>query len=378
MLTDAAINTYFNEQKETILYCDANPFGLSSILLQNDNKDHLQVISHSSRSLNTTEQRYSQLERECLSIVYAYQRHRVYLFGRTFKIYSDNKALVRLLSRPSSKVPLRTERLILQLQGYDFDIKFVKTQQNISDYISRHPDREQKLIESAEVDKYVNFVTSTAVPRLFTSEDIATAAKQDKVLQILKQTILNNEWKSMDKKQYDVETLKLLKQYQKFKELLTVNIQYDIILKDHRIVLPTIFHRTAVKLAHVGHQGVQKTKALMRSKVFFIGMDKAIEDEINNCIACQSTGRPTPPAKIQPSLLPNEVWDTLNVDFLGPLPNGKYVFAIMDQRSRFPFAAVTASTSAKNLIKVFHVIFGQYGYPRKSLATMGHCLSQRK
>ena len=140
MLTEAAINTYFDEQKETILYCYASPFGLSSILLQNDNKDHLQVILHWSRSLNTTEQRYSQLERECLSIVYAYQRHRVYLFGRTFKIYSDNKALVRLLSRPSSKVPLRIERLILQLQGYDFDIKYVKTEQNISDYISRHPD----------------------------------------------------------------------------------------------------------------------------------------------------------------------------------------------------------------------------------------------
>ena len=86
MLTDVAINTYFDEQKKTILYCDASPFGLSSILLQNGNKDHLQVISYSSRSLNTTEQRYSQLERECLSIVYTWQRHGVYLFGRTFKI----------------------------------------------------------------------------------------------------------------------------------------------------------------------------------------------------------------------------------------------------------------------------------------------------
>ena len=248
MLTDAAINTYFDEKKETILYCDASPFGLSSILLQNDNKDHLQVILYSSRSLNTTEQRYSQLEREWLSIVHVC--HRAFLFGRTFKIYSDNKVLVNLLSRPSSKVPLRIERMILQLQGY------VKTEQNISDYISRHPDREQELIERTEVDKYVNFVTSTAVPKSFTLEDIATATKQDKVLQILKQTILNNEWKSMDKKQYDVETLKLLKQYQKFKELLTVNIQYDIILKDNRIVLLTVFHRTA----HVGHQGVQKQK----------------------------------------------------------------------------------------------------------------------
>ena len=60
-------------------------------------------------------------------------------------------------------------------------------------------------------------------------------------------------------------------------------------------------------------------------------MDKAIEDEIKNCIACQSTGQSTPPAKIQSSLLPNEVWDMLNVDFLGPFPNGKYVFTIMDQ-----------------------------------------------
>ena len=98
-----------------------------------------------------------------------------------------------------------------------------------------------------------------------------------------------------------------IKLYQKFKELLTVNIQYDIIIKDNGIVLPTIFHCITVKLAHVGHQGEQKTKALMRSKVFFIGTDKAIEDEINNCIACQSTGPPTPPVKIQPSTLTDEV-----------------------------------------------------------------------
>ena len=178
MLTDAAINRYFDEQKETILYCDARLFGLSSILLQNDNKDHLQVISYSSRLLNTTEQRYPQLERDCLSIFYACQTQRIYLFGRTFKIYSDNKALVNLVSRPSSKVPLRIERMILHLQGYDFDIRYVKTEQNISDYISRHHDQQQKIIESTKVDKYVNFVTSTVVPKLLTLEDITTTTKQ--------------------------------------------------------------------------------------------------------------------------------------------------------------------------------------------------------
>ena len=123
--------------------------------------------------------------------------------------------------------------LIIKLQGYDFDIEYVKSEQNISDDISWHPDQAQKLIESAVVDTYVNFVTSTAVPIAFTLEDITTATKQD----YTKQTILNNKLKCMDKKQYDTDTLKLLKEYQQFKQLLAVKIQYDIILKDNCIVL---------------------------------------------------------------------------------------------------------------------------------------------
>ena len=64
----------------------------------------------------------------------------------------------------------------------------------------------------------------------------------------------------MDKNHYHVETLKLLKQNQKSKELLTVNIQYDIILKDNHIVLPPLFHRIAGKLADVGHEMCKKRK----------------------------------------------------------------------------------------------------------------------
>ena len=66
-----------------------------------------------------------------------------------------------------------------------------------------------------------------------------------------------------------------------------------------------------------------KSKSFDEKQTIFIGIDKSIEDEINNYLACQSTDRITPPSKIQPSPLPDEVLDTLNVDFLGPLPNGK-------------------------------------------------------
>ena len=62
-------------------------------------------------------------------------------------MYCDNKALVNLLKRPSSKLPLRIERMLLQVQGYEFEIEYVKSESNISDFISRHPIQDKRQIE---------------------------------------------------------------------------------------------------------------------------------------------------------------------------------------------------------------------------------------
>ena len=104
--------------------------------------------------------------------------------------------------------------------------------------------------------------------------------------------------------------------------------------------MPEIFHKTSVKLAHIGHQGVQKTKAHMRSEVFFSGIDNVIENEITNCVPCQATARSKPPSVVQPTKILEKVWDTFNIDYLCPLPNGKYILAMTDQRSRYPVIAV--------------------------------------
>ena len=114
------------------------------------------------KGLTTTEQKYCQIERECLSLVYAFKKHHVYVFGRKFKMYCDNKALVNLLKRPSSKLPLRIERILLQLQGYEFEIEYIKSKSNVSDFISRHPTPNDRQIDENIYEKYVNFVTTTA------------------------------------------------------------------------------------------------------------------------------------------------------------------------------------------------------------------------
>ena len=92
--------SYFDESKETCIYTDKSPFGISAIPLQKSTDDDYKVISYSLRALTETEQRYSQLERECLPIVYGCEKNRLYLLGRLFDIYNDHKALFHLINNP--------------------------------------------------------------------------------------------------------------------------------------------------------------------------------------------------------------------------------------------------------------------------------------
>ena len=375
-LSERSSISYFDEKKDTFVYCDASPVGISAILLQRTpGKNDLQIINFSSRSLTATESRYSQIERECLGILYACEKNRLYLLGRKFTLYNDHKALINLLNNTSSKLPLRLERMILRLQGYDFTASHVTSDQNISDYISRHP-REDQSIATSYIDAYVNMVTKFATPKAFKIEDIATATRNEVELKTLKEMIVNNNWYTLDEPQKHEHlqhvNIELLRRFRRIKDELTVDVQHNIILKGNRIILPSKFHKDAVTICHVGHQGIEKTKKLLRTKVFFFGMDKMVEDLISNCISCQCTGPSKPHPPIQTTDIPDNVWDTIHMDYLGPVPVvNKYVLVMMDKRSRYPEIAFVNNTSAKSLINVLHKTFSAYGIPAKIITDNG-------
>ena len=99
------------------------------------------------------------------------------------------------------------------------------------------------------------------------------------------------------------------------------------------LTLPDTGDETAIALAHEGHQGLVKTKKLLREKVWFPGIDKQI---INRCVACQANGPENRPDPLQMSPLPPEPWHTVHVDFCGPFPSGEYLFVVIDAYSRSP------------------------------------------
>ncbi|CAF1095045.1 unnamed protein product [Brachionus calyciflorus] len=62
-----------------------------------------------------------------------------------------------------------------------------------------------------------------------------------------------------------------------------------LLLRGYRIIVPKSLQSRVIELAHQGHQGIVKTKSLIISKVWFVGIDQAVEESLRNCGTCQVT-----------------------------------------------------------------------------------------
>ncbi|CAB4014957.1 115 kDa [Paramuricea clavata] len=68
-----------------------------------------------------------------------------------------------------------------------------------------------------------------------------------------------------------------------------------LIIRGTRLVLPKSLHHQAIELAHTGHQGIVKTKRLLREKVWFLLIDRMVQGRIKHCIPCQAATQDTMP-----------------------------------------------------------------------------------
>lgn len=135
LLINAPILQYPDFSKKFILTTDASNVALGAVLSQGPIGQD-KPIAFASRTLNESEQKYSTIERELLSIVWACKYFRPYLFGRKFTIYCDHRPLIYLfkLREPNSKLV----RWRLKLEEFDYDIVYKKGKLNTNaDALSR-------------------------------------------------------------------------------------------------------------------------------------------------------------------------------------------------------------------------------------------------
>ena len=95
--TQSPILRYFYVNEDVIVSVDASSEGLGACLLQEN-----QPVTYASRSLNSTERNYAQIEKEMLAIVFGTSKFHQYIYGKTFMVESDHKPLEGLLKKPLS------------------------------------------------------------------------------------------------------------------------------------------------------------------------------------------------------------------------------------------------------------------------------------
>lgn len=83
---------YFDPNWDTELIVDASPVGLVCVLVQIDPKNdkNKRVVAYVSRTLTELERKYAQVEKEALSCVYGCERCYIFVFGKKFKLVTDN------------------------------------------------------------------------------------------------------------------------------------------------------------------------------------------------------------------------------------------------------------------------------------------------
>ena len=113
IVLQAPVLQYYDVDKPVTIQCDASGKGLGAVLLQ-DNKP----VCYASRALTDIETRYDPIETVMLAVVFACLKFHKYIYGRSATIETDHKPPQAISTKPLSQVPLRLQKVILNVRGY--------------------------------------------------------------------------------------------------------------------------------------------------------------------------------------------------------------------------------------------------------------------
>ena len=350
-LQDPQIMAYYNPNAKIKLIVDASPFGLGGILSQRQPDGEFKVVSYGSRALTDVESRYSQTEREALAVHWALEHFHYYIFDTHVMVISDHKPLETLLS-PRSSPPPRIQRWLLKMQAYDYTIVYEPGYKNAADMLSRNPKQQSTYSLDTDTTHYVNMVTAHATPVSVNLDQISKETAKDHILPIIITSLRTGKWNKTAHRRYYSTRFNL-----------SVT-DTGILLKNHRIVIPTSLRQSLLHIAHRQHLGQNRTKEILREKVWWPGMSTEVETLVKSCPTCQIV---TPTKRIeplQPTEMPSEPWQTIGADLKGPLPSGEHILVLLDYKTRFPITFIMKrGITSSEIIRKISKSLSLFGYP---------------
>ena len=286
----------------------------------------IQLVAYASRSLTLAEQNYCQLEKKTLSILLACEQFHEYLYGRKFQVINDHQPLRSIFLKPLKKSPPRIQRFRLRLQKYDFEFQYVPGKQlHVADALSRaYLSQATPEIPDQDMVYHVHSVISRLPISAARLEQFQKETEKGQTLQVVKGYIMNGWPKSSD-----IDPC--IKPCYKIRD--DLSHVYNLILKNQRIVVPTVLRQEMKETLHTGHSGIERCKRRARDTLYWPGINAHLEDCVASCTTCMEYRNQQQKEKLIPHDIPSEVWSKVGTHLL-TLRNKDYLI-IADYNTKF-------------------------------------------
>ena len=351
ILSVEPVLTYYDVAKPVTISCDASQSGLGALLLQD-----AKPVAYASRALTDAETRYAQIEKELLAVVFAFNRFHQYVYGKEIKVESDHKPLESITKKPLSAAPPRLQRMLLQLQRYNFTLLYKPGKEMIlADTLSR---AYIKGAPDSDLEEDLVCAVSLVIDNLPVSdpklEAIRVATERDPTMTKLQDTIRRG-WPERKS-----EIPQELNGYWNFREELSE--AEGIILKGDKIVIPVSLRKEMLEKIHSSHLGMVKCKQRARDALFWPGMGKNIEDVISQCDTCLQCQPSNPKEPLISESVPTRPWEVVSTDLF--TWNGEEYLLVVDSYSHYIEIAKLSNPSSKMVVMHTKSIFARHGIPR--------------
>jgi transposase InsO family protein len=238
----------------------------------------------------------------------------------------------------------------LYLQQFSYKVTHIKGKDNSADALSRLPVGPAQLTDAAATKVYACSLASQAIPSALTPKEVELASERDPTLKLVREAVTSGDWSSLSGTMYKALSDEIW-------------VLGQIVMRGNRIILPESLWKQTLSLAHEGHQGITRTKARLREKVWWPNMDKQVEQLVKACYQCQLVGPRTKPEPIRSTKLPEGPWNDIAADLL-EIPGGNHLLVVIDNFSRWPEVVLVKKTDAQHIITAMEGIFRTHGLPQ--------------
>src|SRR5579859_301445 len=290
-----------------------------------------QVVAYLSKKLNEHEFNYTIHDKEATAIKYACREWRKFLLGKWFPIFTDHRSLVYL--KKQKDLNQRQIRLLEELAEYDYEILYKPGRENqVADALSRIVVQNLEMFEGRKWEFAHGYIDDESL-----------------------QAIVNGGARAGRKF---------------FKERGILYLQVDE-TQAPRIVVPEKLRWDIVSENHDGpvngHPGMHKTYEKTARTYYWPGMGKDVQNYVRQCPLCQQTKESTqrPQGQLLPLPIPNRPWQSIGMDFLGPLPKSRKgndtILVVVDRLTKMAHflptkQTITSVQTAQLFVKeIFHL-----------------------